>query len=222
VAFALALLAGYRDAVDAKVESLYWLAVWLLGSFYAVAAFVFFFRQARRLWQRWTIVRDKAREHDDLSSELERWKRAAAQATAHAEDAERLVATRHLDTLLEGRRRLLAEVRAFTTDTSFDSMECAVDDGVLLVGARWSGEAPTIDSRYVLRSITLKATKAVLEIVALREDRTVVFRVDSVISAEYRSLMISQARVAGAVPSGVEIVPRDEENFGREALWPEN
>lgn len=220
--FALALLAGHRDAIDAKLEGPYWIAVWALGLFYAIAAAVFASRYLRRTWRRWTVLRTKAHNHDKLDLDLKRWKVAAAEATVRAEDAERRVASWHLDTLEEGRRRLLTEARASLSQTSFSNLDCAEAGDELLIGARWTGDMPLVDARYVLRSTTLKDIKAVLELQAIGEDRTVVFRVDSVKSSTYRSSLISYAHGERAFPSEVEIVPRDEADLGKEALWPEN
>ncbi len=101
-------------------------------------------------------------------------------------------------------------------------MDCAEDGDLLLLGARWAGEQPLIDSRYVLRSRTLKDVKATLELQAIREDGIVVFRVHSVKSPTFRGTLTSQAQGSRTFPDDVEIVPRDELDFGKEAIWPEN
>lgn len=218
----MGLLAGHRDAVEGHLEGIYWTAVWSLGVFYAVAAIVFAVRYVHRLWQRWTILREKARDHDRIAANLDRWKVAAARATARADDAERRIATWNRDTLEEGRRRLLAELRAHSSETVFTKMDCGEDGHAVLIGAQWNGDIPPIDARYVLRSAILKDIKAVLELQAIRADRIVVFRVESVKSSAYRSSLISQAHGERAFPSDLEIVPREESDLGKEPLWPEN
>lgn len=224
ITFALAVggaLGFHNDAVEAKLEWLYWAAVWVVAAFYAVVALVYLVIFARRLWRRWTEVVEKARLHDEVAAELISWKTAAGEATARALDAEARVATWHLDGLKEGRRRLLGELRASAVRTAFRDVEVAIVGEVLVIGARWSGQLPEVDARYVMRSTTLKEHKAVLECLETRTNRTAVFRVSSVVSESYRSQLFARASAVGSVLTDVEIGPRVDD-LKEEPIWPEN
>jgi hypothetical protein len=210
----------HHDAVETNTEWLYWSAVWVVAAFYAVVALVYFVRFIRWLWLRWAEFARKARAHDGIQAELARWRNAAGAETIRADDAEKRLKTWHRDTLGEGRRRVLAEVRAATARTTFHDIEVAVAKDVLVIGAKWSDEAPQIDSRYVLRSATLKQPKAVLECVEIRENGTVVFRVPSVASDSYRADLLARASATGSVLTDVEIAARTDD-LKEEAIWPE-
>lgn len=214
-------LGFYNDAVEAKVEWLYWVVVLLVTAFYVVVAVIYVVRLTRWARRRWVAFANKARNHDALETELATWKISAGEATARAVDAEARLSTWHLDTLKEGRRRVLAEIRGLAARTEFHDIEVGVADEMLIVGARWSGEVPAIDSRYVIRSATLKQHKAVLECVEIRQNGTVVFRVPSVASDGYRSDLLARARATGGVLTDVEISPRTDD-LEEEAIWPEN
>lgn len=211
----------HRDAVDTKLEWLFWLTVSALGLLYVIVGLIYLTRFLRSSWRRWTEFAEKARGYDGVSAAMARWEGAAGAATARAEDAEQRLKTWHRDTLVEGRRRLLAELEASSTRSTFGDIEVAVVDDVLVVGARWARQSPKTDTRYLMRSGTLRETKAVLEVVEIRQDRTVVFRVAAIASAEYRSSLVSRAQAAGSALANVEIVPRDK-NFEEEPVWPEN
>lgn len=213
-------IAFYNDAVTINVLWLYWLVVYVLVAFYAIAAGFYLFRLGKFVWRRWMALVNKARAHQEISDELARWKKAAAVATARAEDAEERLQTSHYDRLKEGRRRVLAELQAATASTTFKRIEVALSEDLLVIGAKWKNESPQIDARYVLQTKTLKETKAVLECVQLRQNGTALFRIAAVASESYRAALIARSHT-GDVLSDVEIVARTQD-LKEEPIWPES
>ncbi|BAJ76006.1 glycosyltransferase, probably [Microbacterium testaceum StLB037] len=211
----------YNDAVSAKLVWLYWAVVILVGAFYAIALVVYVIRFVRWGWRRWRDLAAKAKAHDALAVDLERWEKAAGAATARAEDAEKRLKTWHGDTLTEGRRRVLAEARAMSRAATFREIEVAVANGVLVIGAKWQSERPAVDSRYVLRSTTLNQVKAVLECIEIRENHVVVFQVASVVTDSYRADLLRRAGTTGSTLADVEITARAD-SLEKEAIWPES
>jgi hypothetical protein len=233
----------YNDAITAKLEWLYWVLVLSLALFYFVVLAFYLTRLTRWLWRRWRVFAEKARQfddksrqldekakqfddksrkHDALQAELETWKAAAGEATARADDAEDRVKTWHLNSMREGRQRLLREMRASVGRTIFRKIEVAVAGDVLVIGAKWSGDPPNVDARYIMRSTTLKEPKAMLECVEIRENKTAVFRVSSSVSEIYKSNLVKQASTTESVLADVEIAPRVDDELEEEAIWPEN
>lgn len=164
---------------------------------------------------------EKSRQHDELKAELDTWQTAAGEATVRADEAEARVATWNLNSMREGRRRLLGELLASQARTTFRDIEVAVSDEDLIIGARSSGDLPDVAARYLLRSTTLKEPKAVLECVEIRANKTVVFRVLALVSETYRSHLVARASATGSVLTDVEISPR-EDDLEEEPIWPEN
>lgn len=224
ISFAVTLATAigfHNDAVEAGLVGLYWISVILVAAFYALVTVVVLIRLTRRLLSRWTEFAMKARSYDALQAELESWKNSAGEATARADDATARLASWQLDNLNEGRRRVLAELQAATKETSFWDIEVAESSETLVVGARWHGQMPEIDSRYVIQSSTLNRHKAVLECLEVRENQRVVFRVSSVVSNAYRAQLIEVARATAGVLKDVEIAPRTFD-LEKEPIWPEN
>lgn len=216
-----AALTLHKEAVETKLEGLFWAAVFVVGGFYVVVAILYLPRLIRRGWRESVEFLRKARDHDRLQSELAGWKSAAGEATARADDAEARIATSRLAGLKEGRRRVIAELRASAVKTTFRNIEVGMVEGVLVIGAKWSGQVPEVDSRYVLRSVTLLEPKAVLECAELRENKTAVFRVSSVVSDSYRSQLVATASATGGILTDVEVAPRVVD-LEKEPIWPEN
>lgn len=140
--FVLALVEGHEFAVKHKQETVYWVLVWILVAFYTVASIYFLHRFARPKWRNFRNVIAKGRRFDQLEDDLEKWKTAAGVATARGEDLEKRLATWNRDSLVEGRRRLYAEMAAIATGASFSGIEFREDGGELEVGAKWIGAAP--------------------------------------------------------------------------------
>lgn len=217
---ALGFLGGYSDAVALGVLPVFWTALWILVAFYGLVSVLAAIQLILWAWRAARRFVAKAGRYDHLEAEIGKLRTAAAMQTARAEDAEAKIESWELDTLREGRRRALAELAAQDTPVTFTDVRVAEVDGQLLIAATAGGYKPSIDARFILQSATFHKVAAVLEAVRLLEDRTVVFRVSSVVSEKYRAELHALAGELGAALPGVEIVPRNSD-LGEEPLWPE-
>lgn len=233
VVFCLAFVSVYPIAAEYGFVLLFKIICGVLIVFYGIFFLIFLFRFVRALLRNWTgnkaKLRDyeqlvkKVRDHVQLVDELAKWKNAAGKATARAADLEARLATWDRSNLEEGRRRLAGELAARGTKTSFGPIEWAEEDETLVCGAEWSGEIPTPRARYLLRSKTIKGTKAVLKVQAIKEDKTVLFSVESIVSEKYRANLVDSAQSGKPFVGDVEIVSREDDlEMEKEALWPEN
>lgn len=221
--FCVTFAVAFPTAVEYGFGSLLLVVCIALAVFYGIFGLKFLIRIVGSGCRSWTVNISKVRAYDDLVVELTKWKAAAGEATARANDAEVRLATWDRSNLEEGRRRLTAEIAARETETLFGPIEWAEDGEALVCGAVWSGEMPMVDARYILRTKMMKRTKAVLAVQSIREDRTVIFSVESLVSVKYRSNLIDSTQSGKPSADDIEIVPRGEDqNLGKEALWPEN
>lgn len=160
-----------------------------------------------------------------LEAKLERWKVAAGEAKAKADDLEERRQSWDLDNLQEGRRRAISELNsaAHADPPNFSDIDVGIVDDKLYLGATWSGALPILDGRYVVRSRTLGFYQAVVACVELRENKTAVFEVAAVKTPGYRESLIEKAASHDTMLASVEIVPRPlSDNLEEEPLWPEN